>query len=145
MLARADEDRANERTARRRPRGAAFGPHDAGAGLRLYLAHGAGQRAGWLFALADPRLARAIGALRASPGVACNLTPLAHEAGMSRSSFAGAFKSAVGCGPIDYLARWRMILAGDRLDKGEATVTEIAKPLGYASDAAFRDRVQPDC
>ena len=36
-------------------------------------------------------------------------------AGMSRSSFAAKFKETVGETPMEYLTRWRMLLAADRL------------------------------
>ena len=55
---------------------------------------------------------------------------------MSRSSFALAFHERVGETPMSYLTRWRMLLAADRLAKGEL-VSTIAPDLGYASESAF--------
>lgn len=51
---------------------------------------------GLLRGLSDPRLARALTALHARPGVVWSLEGMAAEAGMSRSRFAPAFKAAVG-------------------------------------------------
>ena len=71
--------------------------------LRLYLS-GQGQEGrhvGWLFALADPQLAAAIGAIHAEPGTRWTLPALAGKAGMSRSGFARAFKLTVGTSPLD--------------------------------------------
>ncbi|HEX4097530.1 MAG TPA: cupin domain-containing protein, partial [Caulobacteraceae bacterium] len=48
--------------------------------LRLYLAD-AGGGVGWLFALADPRIAAAIGAVHADPGARWTLQTLAERAG----------------------------------------------------------------
>jgi hypothetical protein len=61
--------------------------------LRLYIGDGV-QTAGWLFALNNPRLARAVGAMHAEPGSRWTLHELAKLAGMSRSSFARTFKDA---------------------------------------------------
>lgn len=105
--------------------------------LRLYLSGLSGKHVGWLFALADPRLAAAIGAMHARPGARWTLPELAREAGMSRSSFARAFKATVGTPPLDYLTRWRMLLAGARLTAGPEPVGPLALTLGYESESAF--------
>jgi AraC-like DNA-binding protein len=105
--------------------------------LRLYLADGGGQSVGWLFALADPQMAAAIGAMHAEPGAGWTLQALAEHAGMSRSSFAQKFKATVGSSPMEYLTRWRMLLAGDRLSTGAEPVSVIALSLGYESESAF--------
>lgn len=105
--------------------------------LRLYLAEGVGRSVGWLFALADPQLAAALGAVHADPGARWTLQTLAARAGMSRSSFAQKFKAAVGSPPMDYLTRWRMLRAGDRLASGAEPVSVIAFSLGYDSESAF--------
>ena len=105
--------------------------------LRLYISQGVGRQVGWLFALADPQLATAIGAIHASPGVRWTLPVLAKKVGMSRSNFAQKFKATTGTSPIDYLTRWRMLLACDRLSGGVDTVSAIALSLGYESESAF--------
>ena len=83
--------------------------------LRLHLAEGARGGVGWLFALADRRMGAAIGAMHGDPAHRWTLQALAERAGMSRSSFAQKFKETVGASPMDYLARWRMLLAADKL------------------------------
>lgn len=105
--------------------------------LRLYLSGSAGRHVGWLFALADPQLAAAIGAMHAQPGTRWTLPALADKAGMSRSSFARAFRTTVGTSPVEYLTRWRMLLAGARLTDGNQPVSAIALSLGYESESAF--------
>jgi AraC-like DNA-binding protein len=105
--------------------------------LRLYLADGVGRSVGWLFALGDPQMAAAIGAVHAEPGTRWTLQALARRAGMSRSNFARKFKDAVGSSPMDYLTRWRMLLAGDRLALRVEPVAAIALSLGYESESAF--------
>lgn len=105
--------------------------------LRIYLEQESGRGVGWLFALGDPKIAPAITAIHAKPGERWTLPLLARSAGMSRSKFAQRFKAVCGWPPIDYLKRWRMMLACDRLIAGRETTTAIALSLGYESEAAF--------
>lgn len=105
--------------------------------LRLYLSGREGRHVGWLFALDDPQLAAAIGAMHQEPGTRWTLRALAGKAGMSRSSFARTFKATVGSSPLDYLTRWRMLLAGSRLTDGKHPVSSVATSLGYDSESAF--------
>jgi len=105
--------------------------------LRLYLAEGSNGAVGWLFALADRQMSTAIGAMHADPARRWTLQALAEVAGMSRSSFAVKFKQTVGSSPMDYLTRWRMLLAGERLSQASEPVSAIALSLGYESESAF--------
>ena len=135
-------DRMRHELIETRPGGALIAQHLAQMmlvqALRLYLAEGVGRSSvGWLFALADPRMAAALGAVHADPGARWTLEALAERAGMSRSSFSQTFKAAVGTSPIAYLTRWRMLLAGDRLAGGAEPVSVIALSLGYESESAF--------
>ena len=105
--------------------------------LRLYIEEGSADRTGWLFALADPQMNAAIGAMHGDPGHRWTLQKLAEHCGMSRSIFAMKFKARVGISPMEYLARWRMLLAGDRLTQSADSVSSIAQALGYESESAF--------
>lgn len=105
--------------------------------LRLYVAQGIGNASGWLFALGDPRIAPAVISMHAEPGARWTLPLLAETAGMSRSKFALRFKNVTGLSPINYLLRWRMLLACDRLTAKREPISAIALSLGYDSDAAF--------
>jgi AraC-like DNA-binding protein len=111
--------------------------------LRFHLAEGLLGGVGWLFALADPQMSTAIGAMHGDPAHGWTLAELAARAGMSRSTFALKFKQTVGKSPMEYLTRWRMMLAADRLGNtdrvGNAAepVSAIAKSLGYESESAF--------
>lgn len=104
--------------------------------LRLYLA---GQQGGvgWLFALSDKRIGAAVNAMHAEPARRWRLDELASVAGMSRSTFAQKFKQRVGLSPMDYLTRWRMLIAGDRLGNVGESIAAIAISLGYESESAF--------
>ncbi|MCJ2058300.1 AraC family transcriptional regulator [Methylobacterium sp. J-048] len=104
--------------------------------LRLWLA--SKRPTGWLGALADPRLARALTALHAAPARRWTLAELAGRAGMSRTTFAERFRAVVGQPPLAYLAGWRMQLAADRLRRSDEGVASIAYSVGYESETAFR-------
>ncbi len=105
--------------------------------FRLHLADGEPGRVGWLFALADQQMSAAISAMHESPSRRWTVQELALRAGMSRSGFAARFKETVGVSPMDYLTRWRMLLAGDRLENSREPVSAIALSLGYESESAF--------
>jgi len=105
--------------------------------LRLHLAHGAKGSVGWLFALADKQMSAAITCMHDDPGHPWTLQKLAERVGMSRSVFAQKFKETVGATPMEYLARWRMLLAADRLTNSADSISAIASSLGYESESAF--------
>ena len=105
--------------------------------LRLHLADGAKGSVGWFSALADKQMSTAIAAMHDSPGHPWTLQELAGRVGMSRSIFALRFKEKVGKTPMEYLTRWRMMLAGDRLKNSADSLAEIASSLGYESESAF--------
>jgi AraC-like DNA-binding protein len=71
------------------------------------------------------------------PGHPWTLQKLAERVGMSRSIFALRFKETVGATPMEYLTRWRMLLAGDRLKNSDDSISVIASSLGYESESAF--------
>ncbi|AVH69692.1 AraC family transcriptional regulator [Nostoc sp. 'Lobaria pulmonaria (5183) cyanobiont'] len=105
--------------------------------LRLHLAEGLNGGVGWLFALADKQMSAAINAMHEEPGYRWTLQELAECAGMSRSTFAQKFKERVGKSPMEYLTRWRMLVAGDKLVNSSDPVSVISLALGYESEAAF--------
>ncbi|MGE0041176.1 MAG: AraC family transcriptional regulator [Vicinamibacterales bacterium] len=91
---------------------------------------------GWLAGLRDPLVGRALAALHGAPTEAWTVERLAREAGLSRSVLAERFAALVGRPPMQYLALWRMQLAGRLLADG-APVAEAAATVGYESEAAF--------
>lgn len=105
--------------------------------LRMHVADGSRGGVGWLFALADKQISVSIAAMHDDPARRWTLDALAERAGMSRSAFALRFKTLVGETPIEYLARWRMLLASERLVNTRDPVSVIARSLGYESESAF--------
>ena len=105
--------------------------------LRLHLEEGLRGGVGWLFALADKQMSAAINSIHDDPAHRWTLQELGKRAGMSRSTFALKFKQTVGTSPMEYLTRWRMLLAGDRLVNSSDPISAIAPSLGYESESAF--------
>lgn len=105
--------------------------------LTLQLAQGAAASVGWLFALADKQLNRAITAIHEQPGRSWTVQTLAECACMSRSAFSLRFKQMAGVTVMQYLTRWRMLLAGDRVIGSSDSIGTIARSLGYESESAF--------
>ena len=103
--------------------------------LRLHLESGGS--VGWMSALSDRQLSSAMNAMHEKPAHRWTLQTLAERAGMSRTIFTLRFKKTVGSSPMEYLTRWRMLLAGDRLQHTADAVSEIALSLGYESESAF--------
>lgn len=93
---------------------------------------------GLIAALADPRLRQALDAIHQDPGRAWTLEALASEAAMSRSVFAQRFAEVVDATPIEYLTRWRMVLAEQLLHDPRQTVASVMEQVGYQTEAAFR-------
>jgi AraC-like DNA-binding protein len=105
--------------------------------LRLHLADAGSVGRGWLSALVDKHMSAAIASMHRDPGYSWTLESLAARAGMSRSVFALRFREIVGATPMEYLTRWRMLLAAERLKNPEDGLSAIAQSLGYESDSAF--------
>jgi AraC-like DNA-binding protein len=91
---------------------------------------------GMFRSLVHPQLSKALNAMHADPTHDWSLDALAELAGMSRSSFAGTFKSAVGYSPGNYLTRWRMTLAQALIRDG-VSLKLVAERVGYSSQAGF--------
>ena len=105
--------------------------------LRVYLSEDTSGISGWLFALSDEKISRALMAIHGDPAQRWTLQKLAAIAGMSRSLFAERFKATVGTTAMEYVTRWRMFKATERLMDFHDPIAEIAPSLGYESESAF--------
>jgi AraC-like DNA-binding protein len=103
----------------------------------MYLASAPAAEQGWLAALHDPVLARAMAAIHRTPERRWTLTDLAAEAAASRSLLDARFREMLGRSPIRYLAEWRMYVAQELLSTSDHTVASIARRVGYESEEAF--------
>jgi AraC-like DNA-binding protein len=93
--------------------------------------------AGLLSGMQIPAIARALQAIHADVRANWTVAELASIAGMSRSTFSAQFGDVLGCAPIEYLMRWRMVIAKDALPRGSKTLQRIAEEIGYESTSAF--------
>jgi AraC-like DNA-binding protein len=105
--------------------------------IRAHLSTSETTAAGWLRALDDPPLARALQAVHADPAADWTVERMAQEAGLSRSAFAARFADTVGETPMDYVRTWRMREAARLLRDEEAPLDAVAERVGYASGAAL--------
>jgi AraC-like DNA-binding protein len=106
------------------------------AAIRAFVAASPATSVGWITALADPRIGKALRLLHGDVSRRWTVPMLASEVGMSRSAFTQRFTARVGRPPLDYLTNWRMVLAQRCLNK-EQTVATVAAAVGYASQSAF--------
>lgn len=93
---------------------------------------------GWLAGLRDPVVGRAMALLHADPARRWTVDALAGACASSRSSLASRFARTIGEPPMQYLQRWRMLLAARRLRDGDASIVRIAESVGYDSQPAFQ-------
>ncbi|MFG1304754.1 AraC family transcriptional regulator [Xanthobacter autotrophicus] len=93
--------------------------------------------AGWLGALRDPKILRALAAMHRDPRHPWTVAALAAHAGLSRAAFARRFSLRVGQTPLGYLAQWRMNVAAKLLRSTMLSVENVALSVGYDSATAF--------
>ena len=105
--------------------------------LRIHLEENPTDGPGWFFALSDKQMRAAITCMHEEPAHAWTVEELAQRVAMSRSAFSLKFKETVGQSPMEYLTRWRMLLAEDKMDTTRQSIAEIARSLGYESPSAF--------
>ena len=92
---------------------------------------------GWLQALRDKQIGRAMALIHDDPSRPWTLASLAEEVAMSRSAFATRFAELVGMPVMQYVTQWRMQVALSLLKSDGARVSDLAARLGYQSEAAF--------
>ncbi|TPG43628.1 AraC family transcriptional regulator [Sphingomonas koreensis] len=105
--------------------------------IRAFSHGGAPVEIGWLGALSDPRLGRALYAIHGDVAHPWTVDNLAGVAGMSRAAFAAEFTRRVGQPPLAYVRTWRMTIARAALTRGDVTISSIAGMVGYSSLSAF--------
>lgn len=105
--------------------------------LRAHIASGSEQDKGWLRAIFDPQIGTALSAVHNSVDSPWTVESIATAAGMSRSAFAARFKELLGQTPLEYVTEWRMQKAIHLLEERDKKLVDIARSVGYESDAAF--------
>ena len=92
---------------------------------------------GYLHALSDKQLGRALQRMHADPAKSWTLAILADDIGMSRATLARRFKELVGQTMFDYLTRLRIQRAKTLLEEVAKPLYDIASDVGYESEVAF--------
>lgn len=95
---------------------------------------------GYMAALADPNLSKALLAMHRAPERRWTIAELARLSGMSRARFADRFAATLGVPPIGYLTTWRLMKARLLLRETDLGIDEIALRCGYASLPSFTRR-----
>lgn len=91
----------------------------------------------WYRAQSDPVVGKAMRIMQHDPARPWTVAALAAEVGVSRASLARRFTELVGEPPMAYLTGWRLALAADLLREPDATVTSVARKVGYGSPFAL--------
>ena len=97
---------------------------------------------GWLGALRDEPIGRALVELHGAPERAWTVAQLARAVGLSRPVLARRFTAKVGDTPLGYLRRLRLDLASQLLSDTDAPLAQIAARVGYTSEFAFNRAFQ---
>ena len=105
--------------------------------IRSWISQDPAAQTGWLGALRDKQIGRAMSLIHRDPARAWTVASLAAEVAMSRSAFAARFTELVGESAMRYVARARMQLALKWLKEDDVSIAAIASRLGYESEAAF--------
>jgi AraC-like DNA-binding protein len=105
--------------------------------IRAWIERDPAAQSGWLGALRDRQIGRALALMHGEPARAWTLQTLAEAASMSRSAFAARFAALVGVPAMTYLTQLRMRLAEAELAERGAAVCTVAERFGYESEAAF--------
>jgi len=92
---------------------------------------------GWIAALYDRQIGKALSLMHRHPEREWRVDLLAREVGMSRSGFSARFTALVGEPVLHYLTSLRMQLAHRELRETSDTLAKIAQRVGYQSEPAF--------
>lgn len=104
-------------------------------GIRSWI-EASDQPSGWIAALRDPSIGRAMAELHHRPERSWSVDELARAASLSRSRFSQRFSDLVGVAPMQYVTRLQMHRARDLL-RTNVSIGELATRFGYDSEPAF--------
>lgn len=105
--------------------------------LRAFVSGAVPLSRGWPAGLAERQIGQALSLLHGSPGAEWTVTDLANHVGADRSRFANRFTHVIGCAPMKYLTKWRMVLAERRLRESDESIASLAQSLGYQRQSSF--------
>jgi AraC-like DNA-binding protein len=105
--------------------------------IRRYIETMPAEQTGWLAGLRDRFVGKALGLLHEHPEHPWTVDELGAKVGLARTTLTQRFTDLVGQPPIQYLTRWRLTVAAQRLRTEPASLSRIAADIGYESQAAF--------
>jgi AraC-like DNA-binding protein len=105
--------------------------------LRDWFSRPEAEAPAWYRAHSDPVVGRALRMLLNNPGHPWTVAALASETGVSRAALARRFTDLVGEPPMAFLTDWRLALAADLLCEPDATISAVARQVGYGSSFAL--------
>ena len=105
--------------------------------IRWWLANGRVPQEGWLAALSDRHIGRALATMHTDASRPWTIAELADGANLSRSAFAERFTALVGTPPMTYLTTWRLDHARSELARTDQPIASVSARVGYSSEAAF--------
>jgi AraC-like DNA-binding protein len=105
--------------------------------MRRYIETLPERQTGWLAGLRDLFVGRALGLMHERPAHDWTVDDLAEGVGLSRSALAQRFGDLLGQPPMQYLTRWRLVLAAAALRSSDRAIAGIAEESGYESESAF--------
>ena len=105
--------------------------------IRYWVEHSPEASQGWLGALKDPKIGKALAAIHSHPESTWTVDRLANHAGMSRSGFSARFTEIIGTSVKQYVTEWRMSLARMKIMQSQVSLADLSEELGYQSEAAF--------
>jgi len=105
--------------------------------IRTWIESVRDEKTGWIAALHDRQIGRAMSLMHRQPEHDWQVESLALAIGMSRSGFSARFTSMVGESVKQYLTGLRMQLAHRELRETSDSLAKIAERVGYQSEPAF--------
>ena len=100
--------------------------------LQEFVDHGEGT-IGFVAALRDRALRRALELLHREPATPWTIDALATQAALSRATLIRRFRESVGVAPIEYLTRWRLLKAHQLARFSADSIDQIASRVGFSS------------
>jgi AraC-like DNA-binding protein len=88
---------------------------------------------GFLAALRDKRIHKALTLIHLEPSFNWSITSLGERVGMSRATLVRHFQSSVGLAPMAYIFNWRMMKAYNLIKYSNANLEQVAEHVGFAS------------
>ena len=110
--------------------------------LLNYYAEQNNEIAGFLIALRDRRLQRALSLIHSDPAFDWTLASLGEQVGMSRATLVRHFRDAIGVAPMTYIQNWRIMKAYNLIKYTSASLEQVAETVGFGSSRALSKSFQ---